>query len=160
MGTILEDLLKEIDDTAPLSDSIQKDAHITEMLDAYHRYQTNYDSTLPQISETSSGREFKNAIDQLPSLTRLEILNRYLAAKKEVEGDAPKTDDPVEQIYENQKKNLTYVIIVGFFGLALITIISVVSLSIMGKQIPDGQIFNTIISTMVEVFKILTGGNQ
>ena len=156
--TLVDELLKGVDDETDLSEELANTPGIQKLLDGYQCYRKKFDIGLPNINETSTGREFKDALLKLPPQYRVRILNEF---NDQLTNPTPTTIDPNQDNDEKEMKKLTRqlinFIVYGFFVLAIITIVTIASLSILGKEIPTHEIFSSIFGTITEIFKVIAG---
>ena len=155
MSSIIEELLAAMDDDLSIEQGLEKIPEARELLNLYQNYRKKYDFSLPKITEDSTSKEFKDALLKLPATTKLSFLNRYTDLLNQSIQDNSSACDEIQT--KKDHKRLIRLIVYSFFGLALIIIGTVTYLSINGKEIPDGEIFSTITTMVVEVLKVIVG---
>lgn len=155
MGNLIDDLLKGIHDRKTLEHEIEITPAVRIVLDYYIKHRNDYDTTLPKIDEQSTGRAFKKALFLLPANNRLELLNIYIKSLKSHEEELIIAEDDL--LYDKHKDKLMNLIIFGFFTLAFISVISVITLSVIGKELPDGDIFSAVFTNIFEIFRVIFG---
>lgn len=155
MTSIVEELLKGMEDNETISYEIEETPEVQILLDGYQNYRKKFDSSLPLITIENNGREFKDALLALPAKTKLELFNKFTDALNKT-NDSDQDSCEEIQLRKDHKK-LIRLIVYSFFVLALIIIGTVTYLSINGKEIPSGEIFSAITTTIVEIIKVIAG---
>ena len=156
MTSLVDELLKVVDDQKDLTDVLANDAGIQKLLDGYQCYRKKFDINLPDISSTSTGREFKDALLRLPPQYRVRILNEFnnhLVNPNTIEKEPESDEKEMKQLTRHLIKLTVY----GVFALAAITLVIITSLSISGKEVPAHEIFSAIFNTISEIFKVIAG---
>lgn len=154
MTTIVDDILKGVDDAAPLSGEITETPTLNDLLEDYQKYRKGFDAALPDITPDSTGRQFKDALFLLPARYKLSVLEKFNQSLEKQEIDVL---DPDEEQYKDYNKKLSKLIVYGFFVLAFVTIASVFILSILKRELPSGDVFRSIMETITEIIKVIAG---
>lgn len=170
MPALVKDILKGVDDNGTLEDEMVGVCALGVLLDDYKNYRTKYDATLPAINEESTGLEFKKAILNIPPKNRLVLLSRYAANLEDgsvchisnntnyVNNDPTIYEDDVDNDeFHKSKEYLTKLIIYSFLVLAVIIIVTITYTTSIGAGAPGSDAMGTIMSSMVEILKVLLG---
>lgn len=159
-GDLLEAVLAGISDTLSVGSHPVGPSPFNELVRGY-QFQCGRDDRLPKLINESTGRELKDAIGKLDTVTQLALLNRYAHATKDLE--SPTEYDP--DVLEAQTKSLfTGVYWIGggllFFMLAVLIGV-VIATAVHMNALTEGEATRNLLETakdIVETFLDLSTG--
>lgn len=166
MPILIEEILKGVADGETLSTEMHGVCALAILLEDYKEYRNKYDATIPEMTEESSGREFKDALHHLPPKVRIELLSKYI---KNLEGEkesiAVTTDNVVvesvggigESDFQQSKTFLIKLITYGFMVAGLLILFLIFYSSIYGLDHGGDQTFSAILNGLIEILKVIVG---
>lgn len=155
MGGLLDAVLRGIDDNAPVADRMDRSEALKTLIDGYQQY-THNDATLPSINSLTTGAELKWAIALLNPHVQVTLLKKY---SDTVLGVPTVPVIPMEAPHVTEERRLRHWFLKFLAWLAtsiiVVMTLAVVSTIVKSNSLPDGSIFSSIMSTAVEILKLV-----
>lgn len=153
MGLLLQ-VLKAIDDNKTISERLGKSEALRKLVDEYTVHQ-DQDASLPTLTNLTTGRELKSALDMLPPEHQLSILTNYF---HKVHGSSP-PGQIVETPVQIEERKLRHWFVkfatAAIAAILLIMVGAVVSVIIKTGTLPNASIFTSIMTTATEILKLI-----
>lgn len=155
--SVIDSILKAIPDDEVLADSTQP--WIKELLEAINETIVELEIDCECLPLSATGKTLKDALKQLPATRQVTILNDTVVSygKRRRREDDRRAEE--EHVQEMQVRQLKYNILkysaYAVLFLIVVFIVGVVVISFQQNTLPDTEIANGLLNTLLEIFKLI-----
>lgn len=155
--SVVDAILKSIPDDEILADSTQP--WIKELLEAVNETIVELEIDSECLPLSTTGKALKEALKELPATRQVSILNDTVVSygkRRRREEDRRAEEEHVQEMQVRQLKyNLIKYSAFGLLFLLAVFIVGVVVISFQQNTLPDTEIANGLLNTLLEVFKLI-----